>query len=44
MAVVKEHWDGQKQTLNLVVDLIYAVSDRVPRSIRVVLNRLLRTD
>ncbi|MDE0642982.1 MAG: YkvA family protein [bacterium] len=43
MAVVKEHWDGHSQTLDLAVELINAVSDMVPRPLRMVLNRYMRT-
>ncbi|MCY3652663.1 MAG: DUF1232 domain-containing protein [Acidimicrobiia bacterium] len=44
MAVVKEHWDGHSQTLDLAIELINAVSDMVPRPLRMVLNRYMRTD
>jgi uncharacterized membrane protein YkvA (DUF1232 family) len=40
--VVKEHWDGEEDVLDMVVDVVDFVAGLVPRAIRVGLNRVLR--
>ena len=42
VAVVREHWDGPDQVLTVTIDLIGAITDTVPRPIRMALNRFLR--
>ena len=42
VAVVREHWDGPDQALTVMIDLISAIADTVPRPIRMALNRYLR--
>lgn len=40
--VVREHWDGEDDVLDVVVDVVDFVAGLVPRTIRVTLNRFLR--
>ena len=42
VAVVREHWDGPDQVLTVMIDLISAITDTLPRPIRMALNRFLR--
>ena len=42
VAVVREHWDGPDQVLTVMIDLISAITDTVPRPLRMALNRFLR--
>ena len=42
VAVVREHWDGPDQVLTVMIDLIGAITDTVPRPIRMALIRFLR--
>ena len=42
VAVVREHWDGPDQVLTLMIDLIGAIADTIPRPLRMALNRFLR--
>ena len=42
VAVVREHWDGPDQVLTVMIDLISAITDTIPRPIRMALNRFLR--
>ena len=42
VAVVREHWDGPDQVLTVMIDLISAIADTVPRPLRMALNRYLR--
>ena len=42
VAVVREHWDGPDQVLTVMIDLISAIADTVPRPLRMALNRFLR--
>ncbi|MXZ68465.1 MAG: DUF1232 domain-containing protein [Acidimicrobiia bacterium] len=42
VAVVREHWDGPDQVLTVMIDLIGAITDTVPRPLRMALNRFLR--
>ena len=43
VAVVREHWDGPDQVLTVMIDLISAIADTVPRPLRMALNRFLRS-
>lgn len=40
--VVREHWDGEDDVLDMVVDIVDFAAGLVPRTIRVALNRMLR--
>jgi len=40
--VVKEHWDGSDDVLDLVTDAVDFVAGLVPRTVRIGLRRLLR--
>jgi uncharacterized membrane protein YkvA (DUF1232 family) len=42
VAVVREHWDGPDQVLTVMIDLIGAITDTIPRPLRMALNRFLR--
>ena len=43
VSLVREHWDGPDQLLSLLIDLIGTVAGVVPRPVRMVLNRWLRS-
>ena len=40
--VVREHWDGEDDVLEMVIDIVDFAAGLVPRAIRVGLNRMLR--
>ena len=40
--VVREHWDGEDDVLDIIVDVVDFAAGLVPRTIRVALNRMLR--
>ena len=39
--VVREHWEGEDDVLDLVLDVVDFIAGLVPKTIRVALNRLL---
>ncbi len=40
--VVREHWDGEDDVLDMILDVVDFAAGFVPRTIRVALNRMLR--
>lgn len=40
--VVREHWDGEDDVLEMILDVVDFAAGFVPRTIRVGLNRMLR--
>ena len=40
--VVREHWDGEDDVLEMVIDIVDFAAGLLPRTIRVALNRMLR--
>ena len=40
--VVREHWDGDDEVLDLLIDIVDFAAGLVPRTVRVALNRMLR--
>ena len=40
--VVREHWDGEDDVLDMLLDVVDFVAGLVPRTVRIALNRMLR--